>query len=245
MNFNKLYSNKLPSKDINIVYFIWINENRDWKEIITGQINDIKNCGILYKSKLHIVLCANNNYYINQSLNVIFNLLSNIDYLTLDINTFLENKYEYEGIKKLYDLANLYPDKYYLYLHSKGMFNTSVNNSNTKSSRFIDEIILTNGILNRWNEILSIFKNNKDIMRIGMFPSDGGWVWFNFFWTRGDYLRTCEEPRITNDRYYYESWLCNSVMREFDSYSLYSNKIQKYSGTDAGNFLINLRQKYI
>lgn len=239
---SNLYKKNAGNRDINIIYFIWINENRDWKSIIGGQINDMKRCGILSQSKLHVVLCANTNYYLNQCSNYIFSLLSDIDDLVMDINTFLENNFEYQGIKKIYDLANEYPDKYYLYLHSKGMFNKTFDV--ISSSRFIDERILTHTILNNWRDVIKILKDNKNIVRIGMFPSEGGWIWFNFFWSRGDYIRSCEEPKLTNDRYYYESWICNSIMRSWDSYSLYSHSIKKFNGTDATNLLHELRKKY-
>ena len=224
-------------KEIQIVYFIWINENNDWKSIISGQINDIIESGILLEAKLNIILTAKDSYITKKVYELLLTLFKKVDDLLLDISTFLENKYEYEGIKKLYDLANIYPNKYYLYLHSKGMFNGN------GYGRTNDEMILTKSILKNWKENVSILKKNRNIVRLGMFPADGGWIWFNFFWTRGDYLRTCEVPKITKDRYYYESWLCNSVMREFDSYSLFSHNITRYSGIDAGNFLISLRNR--
>jgi hypothetical protein len=224
-------------REINIVYFIWINENIDWVSIIRGQINEIINSDILLEAKLNIVLTGNNSYIIKEAYDLIFALLKNIDDLLMDINTHLENNYEYEGIKKLYDLANLYPNKYYLYLHTKGMFNSD------EIGRSMDEIILTKTILKEWKENIYNLKKNKNIVRIGMFPSDDGWVWFNFFWTTGQYLKSCEEPKITTDRYYYESWLCNSIMREFDSYSLFSNSINRFSGVDAANFLNSLRNR--
>jgi hypothetical protein len=225
-------------KEINIVYFIWINENIDWKSIICGQLNDIIESDILSNAHLHIVLTANSSILTKDAYDLIFNSLRNMDDLLLDITTFLKNEYEYQGIKKLYDLANMYPNKYYLYLHSKGMFNRN------GISRSKDEVILTKSILKDWKDNISIFKKNKNIVRMGMFPADGGWVWFNFFWATGRYLRTCEEPKLTSDRYYYESWLCNSIMREFSSYSLFTKNMSRFSGIDAGNFLLSLRNKF-
>jgi hypothetical protein len=224
-------------KNINIVYFICINESKDWKTIVNGQLTDIVNSNILLEAKLNIVLSVPNSNLTKEAYELIITSLQNVNNLLLDINTFVGNRYEYEGIKKLYDLADSEPNKFYLYLHTKGMFNSN------EFSRSNDEKILTKTILKDWKESISILKKHRNIVRIGMFPADGGWVWFNFFWTRGDYLRTCEVPKITHDRYYYESWLCNSIMREFDSYSLFSHNLSRYSGTDAGNFLISLRNK--
>lgn len=48
-------------------------------------------------------------------------IIKNID-SNININYHTENKYEYYGINKIWQLANLYPEKIFLYFHSKGMF---------------------------------------------------------------------------------------------------------------------------
>jgi hypothetical protein len=230
----------IDDKRINIIYYIWINKDRNWHDIIEGQLNDLKNSEILSVSKLYIILCAENNQLITDATYLIFSSLNYVENLTLDFITTLDNKYEYYGIKKIYDLANNEPHKYYVYLHSKGMYHLNINNL----SRFSDEITLTRTLINSWKSIIKILDNNKLIMKVGLLPALGGWLWFNFFWVKGIYVRSCEEPRITNDRYYYESWLATTIMAEFYSYSIYEGKIKRYDGTEASNIITNLRGKY-
>ena len=226
--------------NINIVYFICINNKIDWESIVRGQLMDIVKSNILSSAKLYIVLAANSLIMIKEAYNLIFTILKYVNNLFMDIETHLENKYEYRGIKKLYDLANIHSSDYFLYLHSKGMF---FNNNTGKRTE--NESILTKAILNDWNNTINVFRKNNNVVRIGLFPAQGDWIWYNFYWTTGMYLRSCENPKITSDRYYYESWLSTSIMKEFDSYSLFSHNIQRFSGIDATNFLNSLKNKII
>jgi hypothetical protein len=78
-------------------------------------------------------------------------------------------------------------------------------------------------------------------MTIGLFPSKSNkkkFVWFNFFWSRGSYLTTCEDPKITSDRYYYEKWL--ETGNDGVIYNLYENNFRKYDLWDAGDILCKL-----
>jgi hypothetical protein len=38
----------------------------------------------------------------------------------------------------------------------------------------------------------------------------GHFVWYNFWYARGSYLNTVEQPIITERRHYYEDWLARS-----------------------------------
>ena len=65
------------------------------------------------------------------------------------------------------------------------------------------------------------FKKDLNIDKIGLYPSDKGFIWFNFWWARGDYINKLEEPIISEDRYYYEVWLNKFKKIECDnSYSI-------------------------
>ena len=152
---------------------------------------------------------------------------------------YIINLFEYYGIKKLYDLSQTEPNKIYLYFHSKGMFNyRGIGDERTK-----EEIILTKTIINPWSSVLNIFKNNLNINIMGMFPSTGGWIWFNFFWIRGSYIKNkCDDPKITDNRYYYESWIADiNNPKGNELYNMYKGNFIRYSGEEA----LQLLDKYI
>ena len=101
------------------------------------------------------------------------------------------NIFEYYGIKKMYDLALKEPNKYYLYLHSKGMFNYG--NTNTRHEF---ETTLTKGTVYQYKKVIDIFETNSNISKIGLFPAiqhDGRYIWLNFYYSKGTYLNTCED----------------------------------------------------
>jgi hypothetical protein len=216
----------LTEKKINIVYFIYINKDRDWDYIVKSQLNDIKKSNILSVANLFIVVCDENNI-----VNKLYfdNILENINY---NIDFHNKNHFEYYGIKKLYDLAQNDPDKLYVYLHSKGMVF-----HNTESKRNKVEEYLTNNLLNNYKKIINIFEENENITKVASFPSTKGFAWFNFFYVRGSYLKKCKEPIISNDRFYYESYLGDEYINDDkgESYSLYLNKNHYFTHTEAAS----------
>jgi len=226
------------SHKINIIYFIWINPNRNWKVIVEGQLFDMKVSNIFESAKLHIVLSCSDNNIINDVKNVINQSLNTIDKNKYNIDTTNDNHYEYHGIKKMYDVAKSEPDKLFIYLHSKGMFHWYNNNSNKRSE---DEQNLTKYAIYLWRDIVTTFEHNPNINKIGHVPAEEGWIWFNFFWTRGSYLITCENPIITDNRYYYESWLSSGDKNQGISYGTYSGSYRKYSGHEAIDIISRIR----
>jgi hypothetical protein len=220
--------------EINIVYYTYINPNADFKTIIKEQLIDIINSNISVNAKLFIVISCEFEkfkYYIKKLIN---NTLSNTNICyNLDIES--ENLFEYYGIKKIHDLAIKEPDKYYLYIHGKGM----CNNYGDNNSRINTNLLLTQTHLNNWQKVLNIFKKDKNVDIVGMFPSPFYFVWFNFWWASGKYLITCECPRISTNRYYYEGWL-NSGGNNNKIYNLIENNYNTYTSEEAGKLLHKL-----
>ena len=66
-----------------------------------------------------------------------------------------------------------------------------------------------------------------------MFPANGNWIWFNFWWARGTYLNTCEDPIITCDRYYYESWLGSGNNSIGQTYNFKEGNFNSYTAEEA------------
>jgi len=228
-------------QEINIIYFIWLNKDRNWSVIIEGQLFDIISSNILEKSYLNIIISCENNDLVCEAVNLINKYLIN-HIGKYNIELYNENCYEYYGIRKLYECAKKNPKSIYIYFHTKGMFNWYNNNLNIRSE---DEVNLTNYLIHGWKDILNVFKNYGDINRIGLVPSVGGWIWFNFFYARGDYLITCEEPIKNEIRYYYESWLGSGDQNIGLPYGIYSGDYKKYKAEEAIDIIEKMRQEVI
>ena len=221
---------------LNIVYYTWINTKKNYKNIIGGQMDDILNSGISNVSNLYVVVVCEHEDLV-ESVIKIFS-----DKLNGKIKYFLElhenNYFEYYGIEKLYSLALLDPNSYFLYFHSKGMFNYD-----NIDNRHQYELTLTKGTLYLYKEVLELFKNNNNIMKIGLFPSNHhnkNFVWFNFFYARGTYLITCDKPIISTNRFYYEIWSESGDNTMGDVYNLYEQNYKKYELNEAGPILNKL-----
>lgn len=237
-DFREQFQNEVKIK---IVYYVFINKDRDWKFIVESQINEIINSNILSISKLYLVVCDEHNI---TSKSYFDNLLKDYNY---EIDFQKENLFEYYGIKKLHELAIEDPNKIYLYFHTKGMV---FHDKNLK--RNLIEKYLTQNTLNNYSKALELFKYNTNINKIGMFPAPG-YIWYNFFYVRGTYLSICNKPKITNDRFYYEEYLfrecefknvncdtnkdCNLYLLyknnpTNDNYSLFTNELKEYNNED-------------
>jgi hypothetical protein len=52
--------------------------------------------------------------------------------------------------------------------------------------------------------VFSIFLS---IHKIGKRSGGTGWIWYNYWFARGSYVKLCKAPITTEYRHYYESWL--------------------------------------
>ena len=221
---------------LNIIYYCWINVEKNYSNIIGGQLDDLIESGISEVSKLYVVVCCEHDNLINNVEKLFHTKLENkINY---EVEFKKENYYEYYGIEKLYSLSLKEPNSYFLYFHSKGMFNYgNINN------RHVFEISLTKRTISRFKEVIDLFDNNSQIMKTGVFPSNlhrQNFIWFNFYYARGSYLITCEKPIITTDRYYYETWSESGDNNLGLVYNLYENNYKKYSLEEAGGIILML-----
>jgi hypothetical protein len=198
--------------------------------MIQGQLNDIINSNIGINSKLFIVISCEFPELIEDLKNAITEKLSNTN---VNYELTIENKniFEYYGIKKVYDLAKTDPDKYYIYMHGKGMMND--HGEMTKTGRTKSNLSLTRSHLYPWEKILNIFKSNKNIGIVCSYP--GSCIgWFNFWWASGKYLSTCEDPYVSlNNRGYYEGWLSSGIFNDELAYNLSENNHNHYQSSEA------------
>jgi hypothetical protein len=223
---------------INIVYFLWINEKKNYTKIFLGQLQELAECGIMEISKLYIVISCANHEITEEVTSLASEYMSKYAF---KIETHRENYYEYHGIKKLWELSHVEPDKVYLYFHAKGMKDAYSNDN----SRHRYEKYLTSATLSCYRNAINLFRQNDRLMKIGLFPSrhhlPNDFIWMNFFYARGSYLATCDKPIIKSNRFYYETWSGTGFPRDEDTvYSLHSNNFQKYELNEVGNILNTL-----
>lgn len=225
-------------KQTAIVYYIYINPNKDWENLVLGQLNDISSTGILSVADLYLVV---SNPFGVENIEIFFENLAT-PYKKIEFHS--ENKFEYWGVSRVWELAQKHKKyKYLIYLHTKGI-------THPEQGRVKVEEVLTRSIFKDWGQLIKLFRENKKINKIGLFPARklkklknqdaivrGGWIWYNFWWARAAYIRTLEQPKIEpKHRFYYEEWLSyvipDSPDKLTDSFSIYSMTMSSYSNQE-------------
>jgi hypothetical protein len=229
---------------IKLVYYVFINRNSNWRNLISGQLLQLKSYGLLDEVDLYVHITDQTNFFDD-----VVDLIKSIHSYVI-VSTSSSNFYEFPGIRKVYDLATEYPDDILIYLHTKGM-------SYNVQERKKEEIAILKGTFENWRKCLEGFQD-PEIMKLGLFPAveglkvkrqlgaRGGWVWFNFWYARGNYILTCDPPEIKGDRYYFEDWLGGKqddmTIARNDCFNIYDRTGQRYfTGQEAHielNFLI-------
>jgi hypothetical protein len=186
---------------INVVYYVFLGSNT-WKEVVSEQLNVLKSSGLYDdSSKIHIVVNGN-----KKELNELQLIIKN-GYSKIQISDFTEdNSFEYIGFKEIYSMSKE-KDSLILYFHTKG-----VTSKKNKLRRILEKYTIVN-----YSTYVDEFKKNKDLDVGCLIPHEEGFAYFNFFWVRSDYInKFCYEPKILNNRFYWETWIGNKNCKKMN-----------------------------
>ena len=185
------------NEKVNIVYFAYLNSD-SWEPIVLEQLNSLKSLGLYdIADNIYISLSCQDEQ-LKRLKQLIWAKFKKIQI----INHFKENLYEYPGLKAVYDVSQN-DDSVILYFHTKGMTSGKKVDGNHELRR-----ILFDYTINNYSSYLDNFKNNPNLDIGGIFPSEFGFVWYNFFWVRSKYVKEhLPKPEFTKHRYYWERWI--------------------------------------
>lgn len=184
---------KIPS--LKIVYFInTLICSDNYLPLLTRQMESLKQCGILEEATLYIEASTENEKKLREELSSLVPQAR--------VATYNQNLHEYPGIKKVWELAHEEKESFILYFHSKGASRANI-------PGHVDpiEALARQEFIPLWRRWVAILASFPSLDKVGLGASREGFAWFNYFWAKAEYLSTCEEPMITQDRYYYEKWL--------------------------------------
>jgi hypothetical protein len=190
--------------NFHIVYYINCLVHENYFEWIKKHMAMIKNMN----GTVYIIATINHNNEDSFKKKCV-SLFPNV---TVECN--YTNQFEYPGIMKIWELGQQHSSRndILLYFHSKGI--THEKKFSTWSSGF------WNNILNKKDLIEEIFDIFPTIDKIGPRSGGNGWIWYNFWYARGSYIKELEKPVLTQRRHYYESWLGTTLFVQGD----YSNE---------------------
>ncbi|MBQ2381633.1 MAG: hypothetical protein II291_03575 [Succinivibrio sp.] len=239
-------------KKIAIVYFVYINDKKNYQKLIKGQLSDIARSGVFNDADLYIQVSMKTEH--KEKVKTFF---ESLPYEIKEIEYHFENKFEYYGIHKLYTIAKSGDYPYLVYLHTKGMSYNPHSIFNPERIRSFREIILTYYTFRKYKKTIELFEKDSDIQKIGFMPNKedgkeenkGLIMWFNFFWVRSSFVCSLNEPVQSDDRFYFERWIARPDKDRKDeylytSYSLYADKKEGFTQAEASDTLKYLKKLY-
>lgn len=209
------------NEEINIIYFFNAMLSPLFHKLFKIQLEKLLQSKIFSKNatKIYIVCVADEKRKLTIS-----KLLKK---MKLDINKNFkiefknECTFEYEGIKKVYEVAKKSKNSYIIYFHGKG-----VSHLKTKLLflRHPYEVLSFNRVIEKWERNIEWLSRAKNMKKLGLLNSDG-WMLFNFWWAKSSYINKLEPPLKTNNRYYYEAWISHLPNKNNTSSGQNSNSL--------------------
>ena len=200
-----------------VVYFINCNVNNNYFDWLEQQISYVNNL----EATIYIIatISESEENYFTKHVNELFPNEKII------IQCTYNNEYEYQGILKVWEIGQEHYKKndIILYFHSKGVTHHSEYKYNKNDNYNI--------ILKDYNKIKNIFTKYNYIDKIGYSCGGLGWIWYNFWYVRGSYIKYVEKPIKTNRRHYYEDWLSRKVKNETDIFCDSERPFSYYENT--------------
>ncbi|MBE9605832.1 hypothetical protein IAI18_13260 [Acetobacteraceae bacterium H6797] len=219
---------------IRVVYGVYLHPASDWRAIMAGQIGDLRACGLLDAASLHVIVT---------DLHGTPGLEAFLTELCPPGTTFRihrENRYEFWALHHLWSLARENPEGEVAYFHSKSISRGIQRRSKTERT-------LTRETFRPWRDVLPLLRRGG-IAKAGLFPAEEGWVWFNFWWARADYIARLPEPEPSTNRYTFEAWLsgklsADGVVPRNDAFSLHAWSSRRYGPEEAGRQMRRLANR--
>jgi len=118
-----------------------------------------------------------------------------------------EPTFEYYGIRAMWEVGQMRPHRntVVFYFHSKGLTHWKTIKEYKQNAPY--QLSINKITLGQVDRVFEAFDLFPEINKAGAKVAGNGWVWYNFMFARGSYLKRVEEPILTGRRYYYEDWI--------------------------------------
>ena len=233
----KIYLGNIKlEKKLDIVYFINSDLTNSFFKLFKDQLKDIIKSKIFKHQfvKIHIVIiCSKIKKRV--SIEKIINKIKLSNFFDFELIFSDDQNKEYEGINKVWELANNNEDKLILYFHGKGL--SYIANPlfyiRQPLEKFIFKLLIHN-----WKTNLEKFHRLESISKVGILTGGNGWLWFNFWIARSGYLSNLEKPKKTKYACYYEDWLGRTIINKSNKKNLI------YTNEENENFYNTINETY-
>lgn len=167
------------------------------EELVLSQVESFSSSGLSSLANLHLEICGEGGEKLKSTLLYLFP--------EADISLHEEETPEYHGTSRLWHLGQEHKNALILYCLSSD--HTRVLNGKRNS---LDKDIFAE-LVGNWSSCVDILSLFSSLNKLGWRAGRQGWIWHNVFWVKSSYLRECEKPVLTKNKYYYEYWLARRV----------------------------------
>lgn len=211
-----------PQSNLNIYGVYHVMLDAGWQNLVSSQINSLKNSGLLDASTKLFVSCIAKNANDVEALKQMIGS-EKAEMIFLDSNP---KRYEYPALEYIKALSSK-EDCLIYYFHSKGISYQSVNSNSRRFRSFRRKIdawtdMLQYFIFDKWKVAVNVLSAGYDTYGCYLWPPDNPKMYSgSFWWARSEYIRRLpdfDEKLIRADRFYSETWLFTLNHRCFSAF---------------------------
>jgi len=189
---------------VRLVYFVNCYINPRYLYMVTSQLKELRQTGLLAGLRATFYLVSSgtetDRVRVNHELKRIFGDSSAVQH-----EHTTDNKFEYPGIRKVWELGRRDQQGYILYFHARGISHLKLGRFRRNRQR--QEKRLFRRVVGEWRQNLTWLQHLTSAEKLGINCGGNGWIWYNFWWARASYIAHLERPEVTDRRHYYEDWL--------------------------------------
>jgi hypothetical protein len=207
--------------NITIFYHIWLSNN--WFDVVTDQINLLKNSNLYYNSEIRIgVLYNQNNHNDIEKLKNLFNMDDNVTFLFIKENDGFAESNTLKCLKLYSD--SLFENCKILYIHTKGLSHKDSNREiPVREWRKMMEYFL----IEKWENCIKKLDENYDCCGVNYqnhaatIDGDRKLIKIfngNFFWVNSDYVKKLNVELLFEHRFSSENWITSEEHKPYSFY---------------------------
>ncbi|SHO33370.1 Hypothetical protein BQ3484_302 [Cedratvirus A11] len=167
------------------------------EELVLSQVESFSCSGLSALSTLYIEICGEGGEKLRSTLLYLFPEA----FITLHE----EETPEYFGTLRLWQLGQEQGNAFVLYCLSSDHTRVQSGKRNSLDKDIFAELV------SNWSACVDILNLFSSLNKLGWRAGRQGWIWHNVFWVKTSYLKECEKPVLTKNKYYYEYWLARRV----------------------------------
>ena len=197
---------------LSVVYNIHLHPTSNWSDVLRQQIGDLQRSGLPQVAVVHVALTEPATHFTDNDAEELGNDGEELIRALLPqviVHRTLGNRGQYPGVRLLWDLAQTWgeqmePGRMRPWDPSQH-FILAMHNYRCAWPGCREQM---RPVLDGWMDVIvPRLLSDPAVMKVGVAPSQEGFIRTSVYWVRASYLRTVVRPVLTERGQYYEDWL--------------------------------------